>query len=139
MILCCEICGEKIARTAPERLKRPIKASMFDSIESCYPHPFPHNPAVYDPTWEFLVCPICRNRPFQISDDVALAYSKGEPGPAVICVLDKYGHKTAYWLEAPEKNKHLFESELKPPITKELNTKKRGRPRKNGTRKRKQA
>jgi hypothetical protein len=77
-IILCEICDHKLARAHLPNLKRPLVANMFMPAEPGFPDPFP------DPemTWEWMKCPMCKTRPFLVTEQQASdAVSGNWPGP----------------------------------------------------------
>jgi len=80
----CEICDHPIARAHLPELKRPLVAHMFAPAESGFQAPFP------DPnmTWEWMKCPMCKVRPFLVSEEQsALAVDGKWPGPEQVKTL----------------------------------------------------
>jgi len=74
----CEICDHPLARAHLPGLSRPLIASMFSPIEAGHSDPFP------DPnmTWEWMKCPMCKTRPFIITEEQASQAVEGKwPGP----------------------------------------------------------
>lgn len=76
----CEICDEPIAKAHLPELARPLVASMFNSMGEGFDNPF-----LEGQTWEWMKCPLCRNRPFIVTERQASAASSGKwPGPEVV-------------------------------------------------------
>ena len=63
MILQCEICEQQIARTKPDRLRLPLRTTMFDPLTDQHSHPWP-----WPQGWLEMTCPFCNNRPFVMSE-----------------------------------------------------------------------
>jgi hypothetical protein len=59
ILLKCEICPHEVATVDTEKLKMPIRGSMFGAPEVWHISPF-HA----DVDWQYMRCPMCRKRPF---------------------------------------------------------------------------
>ena len=74
----CEICDHPLARAHLPNLRRPLVANMFEPVEAGYPFPFPDE----NMTWEWMKCPMCKVRPFIVSEEEASLAVEGKwPGP----------------------------------------------------------
>jgi hypothetical protein len=60
MKVICEICSETIGIALPS-ISFPMIGRMFGSFDTWHGYPPPFEP---DVCWEFMMCPVCRHRPF---------------------------------------------------------------------------
>ena len=76
----CEICDEPIARAQLSKLARPLTGDMFESLGEGYDNPFWGNVP-----WEWMRCPMCRYRPFVVTEEQGQRASANEwDGPEVV-------------------------------------------------------
>jgi len=74
----CEICDHPLARAHLPELRRPLIAAMFYPVEPGFDQPFPDP----DATWQWMKCPMCKARPFIVSEEQAsMAVDGNWPGP----------------------------------------------------------
>lgn len=104
MILQCEICEEQIARTKPDRLRTPLRTTMFDPLTDQHSHPWP-----WPQSWLEMLCPFCNNRPFVMSEkEIQDALEGRTDGPYRI-KTPKGWFKVGDTLEPGEEPKRIIE------------------------------